>query len=57
MLNAIKALPEIMDFLTGQFGTLNALVSGQKRGTWHAALIGARRNQPHHPPKRPILLH
>ena len=45
MLNAIEALPEIMDLLTGQFGTLNAIVSGQKRGTWDSLLIGARPNQ------------
>ena len=57
VLNAIENLPEIMDFSTGHFEAHNAFISGQKRGTWDPPLIGARGNQAHHPPKRPILLH
>ena len=57
MLNAIENLTEIMDFLSGHFGALNAFISGQKRGTGDSPLIGAHADQPHHPPKRPILLH
>ena len=57
MLNVIENLTEIMDFLSGHFGALNAFISGQKRGTWDSPLIGARGNHALTPPKRPILLH
>ena len=42
MLNAIEALPEIMDLLHGQFEALNAKVSGQKKDLRDSLLIGAR---------------
>ena len=45
MLNAIEALPEIMNFSTGQFGALHAIVSEPKKGTWDPPLIGAHGNQ------------
>ena len=57
MLNAIEALPEIMNLLHGEFGALNAIDSGPKRDLRGTPLIGARGNQAYHPPKRPILLH
>ena len=44
VLNAIEALPEIMNLLHGQFGTLNAIVSSPKKDVRDSLIIGAHPN-------------